>query len=54
MGCKVAKKYIEIEKEHTKSDSQARKIACDHIKEFGPRYYPELMKLEKKLKGGAK
>lgn len=38
-----------IELEHTKSKKVASKIAKDHLKEFGPRYYVELIKMEKKL-----
>jgi len=49
MNCKVKKAWIEIEKEHTTSDKLAKKIACDHFKEFGSAYYPALIKMEKKL-----
>ena len=49
MGCKLKKAWIDIELEHTKDRSVARKIACDHYKEFGARYYPALIKMEKKL-----
>ena len=38
-----------IELEHTKSKMKAKKIAMDHLKEFGSRYYVELIKMEKKL-----
>lgn len=39
-----------IEREHTKSNKKARKIALDHFKEFGNAYYPALIKMEKRLK----
>ena len=38
-----------IEMEHTKSKKFAAKIAGDHIRELGPKYYSELIKMEKKL-----
>lgn len=50
MPCKIKKKWIELEKEHTTSNKMARKIAEDHVKEFGCDYYPELLKMERKLK----
>lgn len=40
--------------EHTKNRAVARKIACDHYKEFGARYYPALIKMEAKLARGKK
>jgi hypothetical protein len=45
-GWKVGTK---IEMEHTSSKVKARKIAGDHLKEFGNNYYVELIKMEKKL-----
>ena len=48
--CKLKKAWIEIEKEHTSSEKVARKIACDHYKEFGAKYYPALIKMEARLK----
>lgn len=38
-----------IEMEHTNSKKVARKIAMDHLHEFGNRYYVELQKMEKRL-----
>lgn len=49
MVCKPKKSWINIELEHTKSRRLAKKIAGDHIKEFGCAYYPALMKMEKSL-----
>jgi hypothetical protein len=50
MECKIKQKWIDIEKEHTKSIKEATKIVNDHVNAHGCRYYPELIKLEKKLK----
>lgn len=50
MVCKLKKKWIEIEMEHTSSRAVAKKIASDHLKEFGCRYYPALIKMERRLK----
>lgn len=50
MNCHIKKSWIELEKEHTKSTKEATKIVKDHLREFGCRYYPELIKMEKKLK----
>lgn len=52
MGCKIKKEWIKIEMEHTKSMKEAEKIVRDHLREHGCDYYPQLIKLEKKLKGG--
>ena len=49
MTCRLKKEWIDIELEHTKDRKVARKIACDHVKELGQRYYPALIKMEKKL-----
>lgn len=49
MDCRIKKAWIEIEKEHTKNISKVRKIVKDHLKEHGCRYYPELIKMEKRL-----
>jgi hypothetical protein len=49
MKCKIHKNWITLEKEHTKSSKMAKKIVNDHLKEFGCRYYPALIKMEKKL-----
>ena len=49
MDCKIKKKWIDLEMEHTNSRKVAKKIAKDHIRESGCKYYPELIKLEKKL-----
>lgn len=50
MNCRLKKEWIDLELEHTKDRNFAKKIAKDHVKEFGCGYYPELIKLEKKLK----
>jgi hypothetical protein len=50
MVCKIKKSWIDIEMEHTDNRIEAKRIACDHIKEFGEDYYPELIKMERKLK----
>lgn len=43
-----------IEMEHTKNPLVAKKIACDHLREF-PKYYTKgLIPIERKLKGGKK
>jgi len=49
MVCKIKKSWVDIELEHTKSRKVARKIASDHVKEYGCKYYPALKKMEKKL-----
>jgi hypothetical protein len=49
MKCKIKKSWVDIELEHTKSRKVARKIVKDHLKEMGCNYYPELIKMEKKL-----
>lgn len=42
---------VKVEHEHTKSAKVARRIACDHLLEFGGApYYTELTKMEKRLK----
>lgn len=50
MSCKIKKAWIKLEKEHTKSNKAAIKIVKDHIREHGCKYYPELIKLDRKLK----
>ena len=50
MKCRVKKKWIDLEMEHTSSRKEARKIACDHYREFGSKYYPALIKMERRLK----
>jgi len=45
----IPKKWVKVELEHTKSMRVARKIASDHVKEFGREYYPALLKMERKL-----
>jgi len=49
MNCKIKKKWIDIEMEHTKSRRMARKIVGDHLAEMGCGYYPALIKMEKRL-----
>ena len=39
-----------VEMEHTTNSRVARKIALDHIHEYGCKYYPALIKMERKLK----
>jgi len=50
MKCKLKKAWIDIELEHTKSRAVAKKIACDHFKEFGNAYYPALIRMENRLR----
>ena len=50
MKCTINPSWIKLEMEHTKNRNYARKIVNDHIREFGCNYYPELIKMEKKLK----
>ena len=50
MNCKLKKKWIELEKEHTSSDATAKRIVKEHVKEWGCGYYPALIKMEKRLK----
>lgn len=45
---------IKVEYEHTTSKKVSRRTASDHIMELGPRYYPELLKLERRLKKTSK
>ena len=54
MKCNVKKDWIKVELEHTKDWKVARKIACDHYKEFGSAYYPALKKMEQSLKAKVK
>jgi hypothetical protein len=44
------RKGIKVELEHTSSRKVARCIAAAHLEEF-PRYYVELAKMERKLRG---
>jgi hypothetical protein len=50
LNCKIKKEWIEIEKEHTNSTEKAKKIVKDHLAEYGCEYYPELIKLTRRLK----
>ena len=50
MNCKIKRSWINLELEHTKDKRFARKIASDHVREFGCSYYPELIKMERRLK----
>lgn len=50
MDCKIKKEWVNLEMEHTKSRTKARKIVEDHVKEYGCYYYPELIKMERRLK----
>jgi hypothetical protein len=45
------KKGIEVEKEHTESEEEAKKIALDHLAEI-PDYYTRLAKMEKGVESG--
>jgi len=46
----VHKVGAKVEREHTNNPDIAAEIARDHIKELGMKYYPELDKMEKKIK----
>ena len=50
MACKIKPSWIKLEMEHTTNKDFAKKIVSDHIREFGCEYYPNLIKMEKKLK----
>jgi len=50
MVCMIRKKWVDLEMEHTNNRKKAEKIVEDHIREYGCNYYPELIKMEKKLK----
>lgn len=54
MNCKIKKKWVDIELEHTKSRKVAKKIVKDHLKEMGCGYYPALIKMEAQLNKGRK
>jgi len=51
---KQIKEGMKVEREHTNNPKIAKEIVLDHFSEFPPKiakkYYPELKKLEKKLK----
>jgi len=49
MKCKIKPEWVNIELEHTTSRRMAKKIAGDHVREFGCAYYPALIKMEKVL-----
>jgi len=49
MNCKIKKKWVNLEMEHTKSRKMAKKIVGDHIKEYGCEYYPALIKMKSNL-----
>jgi hypothetical protein len=40
---------IDVEMEHTKNDKLAKKIAMDHLSEFGTGYYTHLKQMENQL-----
>jgi hypothetical protein len=49
--CKIKEAWIRMESgEHHKSRKEGKKIVRQHIKELGCGYYPELIKMENKLK----
>jgi hypothetical protein len=39
-----------MEAEHSRVKTVQERIVHQHVNEFGPRYYPELRKMEKRLK----
>ena len=41
---------VKVEKEHTSDEHIAKELVLDHYAEFGAAYYPELKKMEAKLK----
>lgn len=43
-------KGIAVEMEHTRDRRLARCIAAAHFEESGPRYYTELLKMERRLR----
>jgi hypothetical protein len=52
MKCNYSKELkigTKIEMEHTKNPNYARKIASDHLKEFGCYYSKGLIPMEKRL-----
>lgn len=49
MKCKINPSWIKLEMEHTNNKEYAKKIVNDHIGEFGCEYYPNLIRLERKL-----
>jgi hypothetical protein len=46
---KALRAGVKVEMEHTNNPKVAREIAMDHMTEFGPAYYVELAKMEKRL-----
>lgn len=56
VNCKLKRQWINIEMEHAHNFPKnmqrkiAEEIACDHVKELGPEYYPNLIRMEKRLK----
>ena len=50
MNCNLKKSWIQMEMEHTSSKAVAKRIVQEHIKEHGCKYYPQLIKLERRLK----
>jgi hypothetical protein len=55
MTCKIKEHWIKMEsEEHHKSRKAGLKIVKQHIAELGCGYYPALIKMERKLKGGLK
>jgi hypothetical protein len=47
---KEVRQGISVEKEHTSSSEDARKVTGDHHTEIGPGYYPALVNMENVLK----
>lgn len=41
---------MKVESEHTSDPKEQRRIVADHWIELGDAYYPELLKMEKRLK----
>lgn len=48
--CKIKREWVRLESEHTDNPLFAKKIVNDHLREYGCRYYPALIRMEKKLK----
>ena len=54
MVVKITKRQMQswrnMESEHTKSKAGQERIVRQHVEKYGQRYYPELKKLEARLK----
>lgn len=47
---KLMVKAMAMESEHSKSKRVQRKIVSEHVAVYGPKYYIELSKMEKRLR----